>query len=159
METSFKEGSLAKYAFVYMIQPLTIAVPAFCLACIGTDNKFDAELVIKRWHYIHNELNQCGITLVSIGAYGDSRELRAMQVSTQLLSSTQSSISSLSCVNNKITIPSEWKEWFAMKRPGSIAYIQDMVHVAVKLKTRFLQPSIILLLGSYVAGVHHLRII
>ena len=118
METSFKEGSLAKYAFVYMIQPLTIAVPAFCLACIGTDNKFDAELVIKCWHYIHNELNQCGITLVSIGADGDSRELRAMQVSTQLLSSTQSSISSLLCVNNKITIPSEWKEWFAMKRPG-----------------------------------------
>ena len=82
-----------------------------------------------------------------------------MQVSTQLLSSTQSSLSLLSCINNKIIIPSEWKEWFAMKRPGSIAYIQDMVHVAVKLKTRFLQPSIILPFGSYVTDVHHLRII
>jgi len=58
MEASFKEGSVAKYAFVYMIQPLTIGVPAFCLACIGMDNKFNAELVIKCWHYIHNELNQ-----------------------------------------------------------------------------------------------------
>ena len=101
MEASFKEGSLAKYAFVYMIQPLTIGVPAFCLACIGTDNKFDAELVIKRWHYIHNELNQRGITLVSIGEDGDTRELRAMQVSTQLLSSTQSTLSSLSSMSKE----------------------------------------------------------
>jgi len=46
-----------------------------------------------------------------------------------------------------------------MKRPASIAYIQDMVHVAVKLKTRFLQPSIILPFGNYLAGVHHLKII
>lgn len=75
METSFKEGSVAKYAFVYMIQSLTIGVPAFCLSCIGTDNKFDAELFIKCWH---KELSQCGITLVSIGVDGDSRELRAM---------------------------------------------------------------------------------
>ena len=62
-------------------------------------------------------------------------------------------------MSNKITFPSEWKEWFAMKRPSSIAYIQDMVHVAVKLKTRFLKPSIVLPFGSHLAGVHHLRII
>ena len=67
METSFKEGILAKYTFVYMIQPLNIAVPAFCLACIGTDNNFYAELVIKHWNNIHNQLNQCRVTLVSIG--------------------------------------------------------------------------------------------
>ena len=98
---------------------LPCGVPAFCLACIDTDNKFDAELVIKHWHYIHNELNQRGITLISIGADGDSRELRAMQVSTQLLSSTQSTLSSLSSMSNRITIPYEWKKWFVMKRPGN----------------------------------------
>ena len=38
-------------------------------------------------------------------------------------------------------------------------YIQDMAHVAVMLKTRFLQPSAIILFRSYLAGVHHLRII
>ena len=70
-------------------------MPAFCLACIGTDYKFDIELVIKHWHYVYNELNQCGITLVSIGAEGDSKELRAMEVSTKLLSLTQSTLSLL----------------------------------------------------------------
>ena len=33
------------------------------------------------------------------------------------------------------------------------------MHIAVKLKTRLLKPSIILPLGNYVAGVHHLRIV
>ena len=62
-------------------------------------------------------------------------------------------------MSNKITFPSEWKKWFAMKIPGSIMYIQDMAHVAVMLKTRFLQPSATILFRSYLAGVHHLRII
>jgi len=35
METSFKKGSVAKYAFVYMIQPLIIGVPTFCLSTIN----------------------------------------------------------------------------------------------------------------------------
>ena len=40
-----------------------------------------------------------------------------------------------------------------------IAYVQDAVHVAVKLKSRLIKPSIILPLGDYIAGVHHLNLI
>ena len=36
---------------------------------------------------------------------------------------------------------------------------QDVVHVAVKLKSRLIKPSIVLPLGHYVAGVHHLRLV
>ena len=158
MEAHFKTGSIAKYAFVYMAQPLTVGVPAFCLACIGTDNKFNADIVLKRWKYIYNELNQRGISLVSVGADGDSRELRAMQVSTQLLSSSQNTVNS-TYIGSKISIPLEWKTWFAMKQPTSVTCIQDTVHIAVKLKTRLLKPSIILPFGKFVAGVHHLRIV
>ena len=46
-----------------------------------------------------------------------------------------------------------------MKRPATVAYIQDMVHLVVKLKSRFLRPSIILPLGKYTAGGHHLRLL
>ena len=52
MEGYFEKGCIAKYAFVYVAQPLTIGVPAFCLACIGTDNKFNADSVVKHWQYI-----------------------------------------------------------------------------------------------------------
>ena len=46
-----------------------------------------------------------------------------------------------------------------MNEPSRIAYVQDVVHIAVKLKCRLLKPSIVLPMGSYVAGVHHLRIV
>ena len=48
------------------------------------DNKFDAEVVMKRWQYIHDQLNQRGIHLVSIGADGDSRELKGMPGEAEL---------------------------------------------------------------------------
>lgn len=46
MEKYFENTSLAKYAFVYMVQPLTKGVPPFCLACMGTDNKFNFEIIM-----------------------------------------------------------------------------------------------------------------
>jgi len=36
---TFLEG---QFAMVYMVHSLTFGVPPFCLACIGTDNKFAA---------------------------------------------------------------------------------------------------------------------
>lgn len=45
MENHFCDESIANYAFAYMAQPLAENVPAFCLSCLGTNNKFNAELV------------------------------------------------------------------------------------------------------------------
>ena len=53
IEESFHVAAIAKYAFVYMAQPVSEGVPAFCLACLGTDNKFCAELVLERWKYVY----------------------------------------------------------------------------------------------------------
>ena len=86
MQEAFESGTIANNAFVYMAQSLSDGVPAFCLACIGTD-KFSAELILKRWAYIVSECRKRGITVTSFGADGDSRELKAMQVSVGLLSS------------------------------------------------------------------------
>ncbi len=47
--------------------------------------------------------------------------------------------------------------WFPIKYPTTIAYVQDTVHIAVKLKSRLLKPSIILPLGKYTAGIHSLQ--
>ena len=53
--------------------------------------------------------------------------------------------------------PENWK-WFRAKYSNSIAYVQDPVHVAVKLKTRMTKPSIVLSIGRYLASVHHLQL-
>lgn len=159
MQNFFGNASVANYAFVYMVQPLTEKVPAFCFTCDGTDNKFNAELVQKRWHYIYSELEKLNIHVMNIGADGDSREIKVMQVSTQLLSASSGSLLALSPSSSKINIPSNWSTWFFVKRPTSIAFIQDPIHVAVKFKSRLLRPLIILPLGKYVAGNHYLRIV
>jgi len=54
MESHFKNGSVANYAFVYMAQPLAVGVLTFCLACMGTANKFDADAVSKCWKYTYD---------------------------------------------------------------------------------------------------------
>ena len=155
---AFQSGIIAKY---YMAQPLTQGVPAFCLACLGTDNKFTAEHILKRWQYIYLECKKLGITVINFGADGDSRELKSMQVSTHLLFSSANPLASLSPSNSsdKVSIPAEWRQWFAVRKPSAISYVQDVVHVAVKLKSRLIKPSIVLPLGHYVAGVHHLHLV
>jgi len=72
MEAIFRNGEFAKYALVYMAQPLARGVPAFCLACLGTNNKFTSEHVLKRWQYIYTECKKLGIVVISFGADGDS---------------------------------------------------------------------------------------
>ena len=37
--------------------------------------------------------------------------------------------------------------------------VQDVIHNAVKLKSRLLKPPVVLPMGGYVAGVHHLRLV
>ncbi len=123
-----------------MAQPLCESVPAFCLAVMGTDNKFTAEDVLKRWNYLVLECKKFGI-------------------STQL--SSNDPIVSLSPSSSlpKLIIPTKWMSWFAVKCPTSIAYIQDIVHIDLKMKSRLIKPSIVLPLGTYLAGVHHLCLI
>ena len=160
IKKSFQTGDVAKYAFVYMAQPLSDGVPAFCLACLGTNNKFTSDLVLKRWRYIFTECKKRGILVVSFGADGDSRELKAMQHSTKLSFSFQASNYSASSLDlPPFSIPTEWCTWFAMQNPTRVVYVQDTVHIGVKLKARLLKPSIVLPLGRFVAGVHHLHLV
>ncbi len=150
IQKSFQTADIAKYAFVYMAQPLSDDVPAFCLACLGTNNKFTSELVLKRWKFIFTECQKRGISVVSFGADGDPRELRAMKLSAMF--SSQAALGAADMLN----IPSEWSKWFAQQNQTSVAYVQDTVHVAVKLKAKLLKSSTVLPLGRFTAGVHHL---
>ena len=58
-----------------------------------------------------------------------------------------------------VSIPSAWSTWFWVRRLSSATCVQDVVHVAVKLKSRLIKPSVVLPMGGFVAGVHHLQIL
>ena len=110
MENMFRKVSVAKYAYVYMAQPLWQNVPPFCLACFGTDNKFCAEDLLPRWEYITNECTKRGITVLSFGADGDSRLMKCMKIS----STFEPSSHSLPTNNISSTIPTIWNNKYSI---------------------------------------------
>jgi len=156
MEHCFTSADIAKYAVIYMASPLAENIPAFCLACVGTNNKYTFNLVVQRWSYILCECGKRGITVVSFGADGDSRALKTMLQSSNLF--FNSSLKDSGALN-KISLPDDWSTWFTIKATNTIAYVQDVVHLAVKLKARLLSPSVVLPLGGFLAGVHHLLLV
>ena len=158
IESMFKNNSVAKYAYVYMAQSLCQNVPPFCLAYVGTNNKFTAENVCLLWKYIYMECEKRNIRVLSFGADGDSRLLKAMRVTMSLMTDKSDPLLkhfppySL----NSPAIPKEWHTWFCTDAKP-VSCVQDTVHIAVKLKSRLLNPSITLRMGCYVAEGSHLR--
>ena len=125
---------IAKYAYVYIAKPLDGHSPPFCLGCMGSDNKFNAETVLLRWNLIIKECEKRGISVVSFGGDGDSRVMRAMQVCTGLFINDASTDIPLLSLKSPC-IPESWSSWFHIKNPSAVAFVQDTVHIAVKLKT------------------------
>ena len=94
--------------------------------------------------------------MLSFGAEGDSRELKNMQFTTELFTTHAST--HVKCGSN-VNIPSDWKSWFFLHNPTTLAYVQDTVHIGSKLRSRLLTSSIILALERYAAGAHHLQLV
>ena len=138
----FETNQRSKYAYVYVAQCLNSKVPPYCLACLGTDNCFSATDILIRWKYIYAECKKRNISVISFGSDGDSRNLRAMKISSQfnLASDHDKSLftRSPSILADKMPYPETWT-WFWVENPTTIAYMQDMVHIAVKMKSRLLK--------------------
>ena len=58
IENMFSNGTITKYAYNYMAQPLGLNIPPFCLACFGMDQKLTAEHVLQHWHYTQNVIRE-----------------------------------------------------------------------------------------------------
>lgn len=144
-----------------MAQALSEQIPAFCLACLDTNNRFSTDDVLKQWKHIYSQCQAHGITVVSFGTDGDTRALKTMKSSCQLLDSFDKDILKLSpsSVLEVEGYSKHWHSWFKVRHHTNLAYVQDPVHVAVKLKTRITKPSIILPMGNYLAGIHHLKMV
>ena len=159
IESMFLNNAVAKYAYVYMTQSLCTEVPPFCLACIGTNNKFDSMAIMQRWQYIVRECEKRGIAVLSFGGDGDSRIMKCMKVFSSFHISPSDPllrhIPAMTMFN--ISFPSsKWADWF-FATGNAICCVQDVVHVAVKLKSRLLKPQIVLPMGNFFASGNHLH--
>jgi len=152
----FKTRPLSKFAYVYVAQPLSDEVPSFCLARIGTDNKFDYQSILFRWKYIFSELKKRSIQVINFSSDGDSRLLKAMLIMLSLQKEPTFDTSTLTSENK---LPSQWVDWYILPRLSLFSISQDTVHLGVKLKARLMKPGILLPLGVYVASAADLKMV
>ena len=141
VQETFSTTEIGKYVLIYMAQALEENVPAYCLMCAATNNKYNAKLITKHWKYIYDDCLKWGVQVVSYGADGDSKQLRSMKISTELFTKSSANGKTSVQISPGIKIPEKWNSWFLLQNPTSIAYVQDTIHIAVKLKARRIKIS------------------
>lgn len=118
----FMKGTVSNYINVVMVQPIAKGASSFCLLLYGSDNRFTAVDVKKRWKYIENELQKVGITVLTISSDSDARYNAAMR--------ELSTLGENSCV----------AEWFSCRQNASPAFlVQDTVHIITKMRNFILR--------------------
>lgn len=120
-----KKRSYAQYVNVIMAQPLG-KVPAFCLLLFGSDARYTAEDVSKRWQFIKSELSKQNINVLAVSSDSDPRYNSAMR--------------KISKLGQRSSLFGD-KDWFSMGVEFSspeLYCIQDIIHIATKLRNRLL---------------------
>lgn len=118
------ENTESTFLNVIMAQPAA-DVSAFCLLAYGSDNKYTANDVSQRWSHITTELGIRNILVLSIGSDSDPRYNTAMRQNSKL--GRQSKFTNVN--------------WFASGAVGPPFYIQDIIHIATKLRNFLLRTQ------------------
>lgn len=127
------ENEISPLVNVIMAKPVcTNSIPAFCLLLYGTNNKYTAEDVCKRWITIIEKLKSLGITVISFSSDSDPRYNTAMKKLSQLgqMSKTSSFLPWFSC--------GDWENKINTISPS---FIQDTPHILTKLRNLILKTA------------------
>ncbi|KAK3922650.1 Histidine--tRNA ligase [Frankliniella fusca] len=98
----FEDNSASKNAYCVVAQPYVDNAPCFVVVVYGTDNKFKAKDVHRRWLWMCKEFDEEGIDVCGFSSDGDSRLLKCMIFSTIC------------------EIPDSKWEWFQAKKPSVV---------------------------------------
>lgn len=115
--------------------------------------------VMQRWKYIVKQCDEGNIVVLSFGRDEDSRLMKSMKVSSSFNAPPSDPLLiHIPCTTllDSVIIPDGWADWLFTTR-NVISFVQDIVHVAVKLKSRLLKPQIVLLMGNFFASSNNLR--
>ena len=95
--------------------------------------------------------------MIGFGGDGDSRLMKAMRVSVLLLTPAQDPLhGNQPNYSPCAALPKSWNKWFCIVQKP-VLFVQDTVHLAVKLKSRLLNPNVTLKMGpNCEAGTYHL---
>lgn len=147
-----KKNQISPLVNVIMAKPVGVhSTPAFCLLLYGTDNKYTAEDVCKRWKDIVQTLKSIGITVLLISSDSDPRYNTAMKQLSQLGKSSR-----MLCNENWFSC-GDWESHVDDEYP---IFIQDTPHIATKLRNFFLKTRNVprmLPFGNYFIEQSHLK--
>lgn len=131
----FVSESVSNYIYVIMAQPLA-DVPAFCLCVFGTDSKFTATQIFKRWAWLRDEAKRFDIILSGLSADGDEKNLLSMKQSI---------------FNCELKVLPGWEKFFFAPMdlddppPSELELdplcTQDIIHIGAKMKTHLLKEK------------------
>ncbi|CAM4849470.1 unnamed protein product [Rotaria magnacalcarata] len=144
----FDEADTSKFINLHMAKSLKSSAPPFILCAYGSNNKFEAIDVLRRWLYIYHESLIQGLRVIGFSTDGDSRYLRAMRLCSRFFAELPNL--NLFKYNDQldIKIPDKWS-WFFMKQQQIFFFMQDPIHIATKIRNRLLSKLANLKMGDF----------
>lgn len=134
---------------IIVAQPLTDTNHSFCVSIFGTDNRFKCDDVMQRWQQMKQLADIEGIKIIGFSSDGDTRLLKAMELSCNEHINSNLDDSGQTEEN---TYATSWT-WYHMGQNHrfntlneSKICIQDSVHIATKLRIQLLNRKIRLMI-------------
>ncbi|CAF3331070.1 unnamed protein product [Rotaria socialis] len=151
----FDEADASKFINLHMVKSLKSSAPPFILCAYGSNNKFEAIDVLRRWLFIYHESLIQGVRVIGFSTDGDSRYLRAMRLCSRFFAELPNL--NLFKYNDQldIKIPQQWS-WFFMKQQQIFLFMQDPIHIATKIRNRLLSKLANLRMGDFSIDIKHL---
>lgn len=125
----FACGQVSHFVNVIMAQPLGKVAP-FCLLVFGTNSKYTAEDVSKRWIHIVDQLRNLNINVISISSDSDPKYNSAMRKNSCLGFPLSISMSDFGPIN-----------WFSCANLMPPFYVQDTTHIGTKMRNFMLKTK------------------
>lgn len=117
------QHEISSNANVVMAQPIAENVPPFGLLIFGSDGKYTAQQVERRWIFIANSLEQLGIEVLTVASDSEPRYNSAMR--------------RISLLGSKSRLFPQAK-WFSMSDEAILRCLQDTLHILTKMRNRLL---------------------
>ncbi|CAF3933165.1 unnamed protein product [Rotaria sp. Silwood1] len=151
----FNNCNKSKFINIHMIQTVVPSASPFILSAFGSDNKFTATDVLKRWLYIYNQCLLQDIRVIGFSSDGDPRCLKTMRLCTRFFAELPNLNLYKYNDNFNIKIPEQWS-WFFMKDQQILLFMQDPPHIATKFRNRLLSEVALMKMGDYSIDIQHL---
>ena len=146
----FELNKPANVVYVIMAQPMADGASPMCIGTFASDNRGTALDVKRRRAYISNRLAEEHLEMVAYGTDGDTREMKCELESSAVGITLKELSTTLSKESEEFLFFKKCSGLFACAIKHTDLNFQDTIHIATKLRNKFVKHHLIPL-GSYAA--------